>query len=116
MRRKVRRQERREEGKNVQLKKGIRDLKHKHVGMVMLMTDQDSLTGPSHAMLLVMLFQPFQPVLDRRILFRLSLFRAKRVVAERVQTDGFRLLLVEGQAGGWEVGGLLVFGRDGGHV
>lgn len=86
------------------------------MGMVVLMTDQDGLAGPSHAMLFVVLFQPLQPVFHRRILLRLSLFRAKGVVAERVETDGFGLLLVKGQAGGREVGGLLVFGRDGGHV
>lgn len=59
------------------------------------MTYQDALAGPPHAMLLVVLFESSQPRLDRGVFFGLVLFRAERVVAQRVEADGFGLIRVE---------------------
>jgi hypothetical protein len=40
---------------NLQLEKGIGDLKHENMWMIVLMTDENSLTCPPHAMLIIML-------------------------------------------------------------
>lgn len=40
---------------DVQLEKSVCDLEHEDVGMVVLMTDEDALAGPSHAMLFIVL-------------------------------------------------------------
>lgn len=45
---------------NGQFKERVGNLQHQDVRMVMLMADQYSFTRPSHAMQLVMLFQPLQ--------------------------------------------------------
>ena len=80
------------------------------------MAHQHALTCPSHAMLLVVFFQPAQPFLDRGILFRLSLFGAKGVVTERVQAHGRLLSVVEGEDVRWWRGGLLEIGWNGRHL
>ena len=41
---------------HIQLEKRVRYLQHEDVWVVVLMTDEDPLSGPSHAMLLIMLF------------------------------------------------------------
>lgn len=41
----------------MQLKKGVRNLQHQNVWMVVLVADQDALAGSAHAMLYVVLFQ-----------------------------------------------------------
>jgi len=49
---------------SIQLEEGIRDLQHEDVRVVVLVADQHALAKPAHAMLLVVLLQPFKPVLD----------------------------------------------------
>jgi len=63
--------------------------------VVVLMADQDALTRPSHAILLVMFLESLQSGKDRRIFFGLCLLCAKCVVAERVQTNSLGLVPVE---------------------
>ena len=45
---------------DIQLEKGVRNLQHENVWVVVFMTDQDALAGPAHAMFLVMFFQSLQ--------------------------------------------------------
>jgi hypothetical protein len=45
---------------NAQLEEGVCDLQHKDVRVVVLMADQDGLARPSHAMLVVVLFESLQ--------------------------------------------------------
>lgn len=80
---------------DVQLEERIRDLQHQNVRVVVLVTDQNALTRPAHAMLLVMLLEAPQSRNDRRIFFWLVLFRAEGVVAQRIQADRLRLIRVE---------------------
>ena len=74
--------------------------------MVMLMADEDTLAGPAHAIFLVMFFKSFQASDNGCVFFRLILFRAERVVAERVEADGFWLVRIKGFGDDWSVGGL----------
>lgn len=46
---------------SVQLEEGIRNLQHQNVWMIVLVADQDPFARPTHAMLIVVLFQSFQP-------------------------------------------------------
>ena len=41
---------------DIQLKKGVRNLQHQNVWMVVLVADQDALAGSAHAMLYIVLF------------------------------------------------------------
>lgn len=82
---------------SVQLKKGIRNLQHQNMRMVMLMTDQHSLARAPHAILVVVFFESPQSVLHRWVFLGLRLFRAESVVAEWVQSDGGWLFVVEGE-------------------
>jgi hypothetical protein len=52
--------------------------------MIMFMTDENPFTSPTHAMLFVMFFQPFQAGEHRRVFFGLILFGAEGVIAEGV--------------------------------
>lgn len=78
--------------KNIQLKKRIRNLQHKNMRMIMLMTDQDALTRTAHAMLFVMLLEPLEPREHRRVFFGLVLLGPEGVVAERIESDRARLV------------------------
>lgn len=64
--------------------------------VVVLVADQDPLTRPPHPVLLIVLFQPLQSREYGGILFRLILFRAERIVAERKEADGLGLVRREG--------------------
>lgn len=52
--------------------------------VVVLVTHEDALAGPPHAMVLIVLLQALQPSLHRWILLRLCLFRAECVVGQRI--------------------------------
>ena len=58
----------------------------------MFMTDQDPFTRSSHAVLFVVLFQPFQPRHDRWVFLRLCFFGSEGIVGEWVKADGSRLI------------------------
>ena len=79
----------------IQFEERVRDLQHQDVWVVVLVTDQDALAGSAHAMFFVVLFQSLETRVHRRIFFRLVLFGAKGVVAEREKADGWRLVCVE---------------------
>lgn len=91
---------------NSQLEKGVRDLQHQDMRVIMLMTNQDALTRPPHAMLLIMFLQALQTRQHRGVFFWLSLLRAEGVVGERVQSDSLGLVGIEGVGKGGGVGGL----------
>jgi len=100
------------ESRHSQLEEGIGNLQHQDMRMIMLMADQDPLTRPSHPMLLVVFFQPLQSCEDGGIFFRLVLFRAEGVVAERKEANGLGLVRGEGLGeDGSEVDELQVFVR-----
>lgn len=80
---------------NIQFEKGVRNLQHQNVGMVVLVADQDALAGSTHAMSNVVLFQSLQTCKHRGVLFWLMFFGAEGVVAEREEADGGRLIRVE---------------------
>ena len=80
---------------DTQFEKRVRNLQHQNVWVIMLMTDEDALTGSAHAMAVVMLFQPLQAREHRWIFFRLVLFGAKGVITKREEADGGRLVRVE---------------------
>lgn len=80
---------------NIQLEKGVCNLQHEDVWMIVFMADQDSLAGSAHAMFLVVLFQSLQACEHRGILLWLVLFRTEGVIAERVQADSRGLVCVE---------------------
>lgn len=63
--------------------------------VVVLVTDQNALACSTHAMLVVVLFQPLQTREHRGVFFRLVLFGAEGVIAEREEADGERLVCVE---------------------
>jgi uncharacterized membrane-anchored protein len=65
------------------------------MGVVVLMADQDAFACSAHAMLLVVFFEALQSRKYRWVLFWLSVFCAKGVVAQRVQADGLGLVGVE---------------------
>lgn len=79
----------------LQFEKCVRNLQHQNVWMVVLVADKDSLAGSTHAMFVIVLFQPLQACEHGGVLFRLVLFRAEGVVAEREEADGRRLVCVE---------------------
>jgi len=62
------------------------------VRVVVLVTDQNSLTRPAHAMLLVVFLEALQARKHRRILFWLTVLGTECIVAERV--EAYRLWLV----------------------
>lgn len=57
--------------------------------MIVLMANKYTLTRPSHAMLLIVLFQSLQPRKDRGVFFGLGFLGAKGVIAKRVQADAW---------------------------
>ena len=63
--------------------------------MIVFMADENPFTRPSHAMLAVVFFQSFQSGEDGRVFLWLVLFCAKGVVAQWIQPDCFRLVVVE---------------------
>ena len=63
--------------------------------MVVFVADQNALARPAHTMLFVVLFKSLQPCKHRRILFRLAILCAERVVTERVEAYGLGLVRVE---------------------
>jgi hypothetical protein len=63
--------------------------------VVVLVADQNAFACSAHAMLLVVFFEALQPREHRWVLFWLSIFCAKCVVAERVQANGLGLVGVE---------------------
>lgn len=80
---------------DIQLEKGVRNLQHQNVWMVVLVADQDALAGSAHAMLYVVLFQSLQAREHRGVLLWLMLFGTKGVIAKREEADGGRLIRVE---------------------
>jgi len=80
---------------NEQLEKGIGNLQHENMRVIVLMTDENALTRPSHAILLVMFLESLQSGKNRGVFFGLCLFCAKGVVAERVQTNSPGLVSIE---------------------
>ena len=89
-----------------QLEEGVGDLQHQDVRVVVLVADEDALAGAPHAVRVVMLLQPLQPRDHRRVLLGLRLLDAERVVGQRVQADGFRLVRVERERDDGRVGRL----------
>lgn len=65
------------------------------MGVVVLVTHQDSLAGPSHSMEAIVFFEALQPCQNRRILFWLCLLSAEGIVRQGVQADSLRLLCGE---------------------
>jgi hypothetical protein len=80
---------------NVQLEKGICNLQHQNVRMVVLMADQHALARPPHPVLRVVFLEPLQPREHRGVFFWLAIFGAECVVAEGVEADRLRLVRVE---------------------
>ena len=80
---------------HIQLEEGVGNLQHENMWVIMLVADQNSFARPSHAILMVVLFQSLQSCRDGRVLFWLVFFGAKGVIAEWEQADGFRLVGVE---------------------
>ncbi len=89
-----------------QLEKGVGDLQHQDVRMVVLVTDEDALAGSSHAMLDIVLFEALEACENGRVFFRLRFLGAECVVRERVEADCFWLVVVEGFGKNWRIGGL----------
>ena len=83
-------------GRNgIQLEKGICNLQHEDMWVIVFMADEDSLASSTHAMLLVVLLQSPQARENRGILLWLVLFSPEGVVAERVETNCRRLIGIE---------------------
>ena len=80
---------------DVQFEERVRDLQHQDVGMVVLVTDEDTLAGSAHAMSHVVFFQSVQACEHRGIFFWLVLFSTEGVITEGEQADGRRLVGVE---------------------
>ena len=80
---------------DIQLEKGICNLQHEDVWVIMFVADEDSLAGSTHAMFFKVLFQSLQAREHRGILLRLMLFGTERVVAQRVEANGRRLICVK---------------------
>ena len=91
-----------------QFEESVGNLQHQDVRVVVLVADQHPLTGPSHAMLLVVLFQSLKPGQYRGVFFRLVFFGAKGVVAQRVEANCLRLVGAEGLGDDGACGGMLV--------
>ena len=89
------------EARDVQLEKRIRNLQHQNMRMVVLVADEHAFARAPHPMLFVVLLEPLQPCEYRRVFFRLRLFCAKGVIAERVEPDWSRL---GGGKGLWDCG------------
>lgn len=64
--------------------------------MIMFMAYEDTLAGTAHSMLFIVFLETFESGENRGIFFWLVFFCAECVVAERVETDGFWLIAVEG--------------------
>lgn len=60
--------------------------------MIMLVANENTLARPPHAILLVVFLKSFQSRKYRWILFGLILLSTERVIAERKQANGFRLV------------------------
>lgn len=65
---------------DLQLEKGIGNLQHQHVGVVVFVTHKNTLTSAAHAMNLEVLFKALEAGDDRRVLLWLSLLGSKGVV------------------------------------
>ena len=68
---------------DIQLEKGVRNLQHQNMWMVVLVADQDTLAGSAHAMLYVVFFQSLETCEHRGVLLWLMLFGTKGVIAKR---------------------------------
>lgn len=84
------------ERRPLQLEEGVGNLQHQDMRMIVLVANQNPLTRPPHPMLLIVLFQPLQSREDGGIFFRLVLFGAEGVVAERKEANGLGLICREG--------------------
>ena len=91
-----------------QFEECIRNLQHEDMRMIVFVADQHALARPSHSMLFIVLFQPSQAILYRRVFLGLCLFCAECVVAEWKESDGRSLTVVEAQGGMRWYRGLLV--------
>lgn len=70
--------------------------------MVVLVADEDALAGPPHAMFHVVLLQALQPSHHGRVLLRLGLLYAERIVGQGVDADCLGLVGLEGEGfNGW---------------
>lgn len=69
---------------NSQLEKGIGNLQHQDVRVVVFVAHEDALAGAPHAVLHIVLFQTLQSSQHRRILLWLRLLRPERVVREGI--------------------------------
>lgn len=78
-----------------QLEKGIGDLQHQDVGVVVLVADEDALAGAAHAMLVVVLFEALQAGQHGGVFFGLGFLGAEGVVAQRIQANGVGLVGIE---------------------
>lgn len=76
----------------LQLEECVRNLQHQYMWVIVLMADQDALACPPHSMLLVVLLQPIESRKNRGIFFWLVLFRAKCVITEGEEANGFGLI------------------------
>jgi hypothetical protein len=63
--------------------------------VIVLVADEDTFTGSTHAMFRVVLLQSLQTRKHGRIFLWLAILRPECVVAERVQTYRFGLIRVE---------------------
>lgn len=68
----------------VQLEKGVCDLQHENVRVVVVVAYENAFASPPHAILNVVLFQTLQAGKDRGVFLGLRLFCAKGVVAQRI--------------------------------
>ncbi len=84
------------ERRHLQFEEGVGNLQHQDVRVIVLVADQNPLTRSSHPVLLIVLFQPLQSREYGGIFFRLILFCAEGVVAERKEADGLGLVCGEG--------------------
>jgi len=84
--------------------------------VIVFVADEDSFAGAAHTVLDIVLFETFEARKHRRVFFRLRLFGAEGVVREGVETDGLRLIAVEGLGEKRRIGGLESGGGYGGHL
>jgi hypothetical protein len=89
------------------LEKGIGDLEHQYMGVVVLVADENALAGAAHAVKTVMLLEPLKSRQHGWVLLRLGLLDAEGVVRERVEADGLRLVGVKGEGDDRRLGRLL---------
>ena len=80
---------------DIQLEKGVRNLQHQNMWVIVFVADQDALAGSAHAMFDVVLFQSLQTCKHRGVLFWLVLFGTERIIAEREEANSLRLICVE---------------------